>query len=75
MAATWPWVWGIVRLFDTAAGREVARLHGHDDRIHWLGFAKADAALVSTSLDGTLRIWDVATAAPRAPEDRPDRPR
>lgn len=50
---------GVVRILDPNARREVARLHGHDDRIWWLGFTE-DRSLISTSLDGTIRIWDAA---------------
>jgi WD40 repeat protein len=47
---------------DPAARREVARLHGHDDRVFWLDFTPEDRALISTSLDGTFRIWDALPA-------------
>jgi WD40 repeat protein len=50
---------GVVRILDPTARREVARLHGHDDRIWWLGFTE-DRSLISTSLDGTIRVWDAA---------------
>ena len=38
-------------------GFEVAQLHGQEGRVFALAFTPDDAELVSTSLDGTLRIW------------------
>lgn len=48
----------IVRIFDPALGREVAALHGHIGRVTSLRFTKGDAALISTSRDGTVRMWE-----------------
>jgi WD40 repeat protein len=49
---------GIVRLLDVATGRETIALHGHVSGITSLRFGRGDASLVSTSLDGTARIWE-----------------
>jgi WD40 repeat protein len=46
-----------VRLFDVASRRLVLALHGHVGRISSIRFRRADAALLSGSTDGTIRIW------------------
>ena len=51
---------GIV-LYDTASGKEIARLADHADRISSLVFSPDGKQLVSTSDDHTARLWDVAT--------------
>ena len=49
---------GILRLYDVASGHEVMSLHGHVAGITSLQFSRGDSLLTTTSLDGTLRIWD-----------------
>jgi WD40 repeat protein len=50
----------IIYLFDLATGKEVRRLTGHDgDAITGLAFTPEGKALVSTSGDHTIRVWDV----------------
>jgi WD40 repeat protein len=49
---------GDISIIDPAAGREALRLHGHDGRVFSLFFAGPQDSLVSTSLDGTIRLWD-----------------
>ena len=49
---------GIVRLYDIASGHEVMSLHGHVSDITSLQFSHADSLLTSTSIDGTVRLWD-----------------
>jgi WD40 repeat protein len=62
---------GIVRILDPVARREVARFHGHDGRICWLGFS-SQGSLVSTALDGTIRIWEPEPEPrPTVPSSRP----
>jgi WD40 repeat protein len=56
---------GIVRLYDAGTGREVMSLHGHVAGVTSLQFARGDSLLTSTSVDGTVRIWDgKASGAP-----------
>ncbi|BFZ55504.1 hypothetical protein PYCC9005_002545 [Savitreella phatthalungensis] len=48
---------GLVRLFDQATGQLREELQGHYDAVS--GVAAHGHTLVSVSLDGTLRLWDV----------------
>ena len=58
-----------VRLWDAATLAEVARLTGHEDEILSLAFSRDGATLASGSLDGTVRLWDVATRRPNTTLD------
>ncbi len=48
----------VVRLYDESTGRQVTSLHGHVAAITSLRFARNDAFLTSTAMDGTVRVWD-----------------
>uniref|UniRef100_A0A2P2KH70 Uncharacterized protein MANES_18G125600 n=1 Tax=Rhizophora mucronata TaxID=61149 RepID=A0A2P2KH70_RHIMU len=52
----------IIRLFDVVALRLVRKFEGHTDRITDLCFSEDGKWLLSSSMDGTLRIWDVILA-------------
>lgn len=52
----------ILRLFDVVAMRMVRKFEGHTDRITDLCFSEDGKWLLSSSMDGTLRIWDVILA-------------
>jgi WD40 repeat protein len=56
---------GILRLYDVASGHEVMSLHGHVSGITSLQFCRADSLLTSTSVDGTVRVWDSQPAGSR----------
>ncbi|HLK59557.1 MAG TPA: c-type cytochrome domain-containing protein [Chthonomonadaceae bacterium] len=57
-----PTVAGDIRVWDMAAGREVAMMGSdHTDAINALAFNPDGTKLASASGDKTLRIWDVAT--------------
>jgi WD40 repeat protein len=49
---------GVVRLYDVRSGHEVMSLHGHVSGVTSLQFCRRDSFLTSTSVDGTVRIWD-----------------
>ncbi|KAK7286622.1 hypothetical protein RJT34_21751 [Clitoria ternatea] len=51
-----------IRLFDVVALRLVRKFEGHTDRIKGLCFSEDGKWLMSSSMDGTLRIWDVILA-------------
>jgi WD40 repeat protein len=51
----------VVRLYDEVSGREITSLHGHVAAITSLQFGRKDASLTSTSVDGTVRVWDTPT--------------
>ncbi|KAF5748637.1 Transducin family protein / WD-40 repeat family protein [Tripterygium wilfordii] len=52
----------IIRLFDVVALRMVRKFEGHTDRITDLCFSEDGKWLLTSSMDGTLRIWDVILA-------------
>ena len=51
-----------IRLSNTADGRELGELRGHRARIAHVAFMKDALLIVSSSDDGTTRVWDPATA-------------
>jgi WD40 repeat protein len=53
---------GIVRIFDAASGKPVAMLVGHVGRVWDVDF-EPDGTLLTAGADGTVRRWDIATAA------------
>ena len=48
----------VVRIFNPDSKLEVARLHGHSGRILSLAATPTGNAIISTSGDATIRIWD-----------------
>jgi U3 small nucleolar RNA-associated protein 21 len=52
----------IIRLYDVVAQRMVRIFEGHSDRITDACFSEDGKWLISSSMDGTLRIWDVILA-------------
>ncbi|CAL5381850.1 unnamed protein product [Camellia sinensis] len=52
----------VIRLFDVVALRMVRKFDGHTDRITDLCFSEDGKWLLSSSMDGSLRIWDVILA-------------
>jgi eukaryotic-like serine/threonine-protein kinase len=53
---------GEVRFLDST-GAPIRTLHGHSDRVSALAFTPDGRRLVSSSRDGTARVWDVRTGA------------
>lgn len=52
----------VIRLFDVVAVRMVRKFEGHSDRITDACFSEDGKWLLTSSMDGTLRIWDVILA-------------
>ncbi|KAM7486461.1 hypothetical protein LguiA_002470 [Lonicera macranthoides] len=52
----------VIRLYDVVAQRIVRKFEGHADRITDVCFSEDGKWLLSSSMDGTLRIWDVILA-------------
>ncbi|XP_076926434.1 uncharacterized protein LOC143589601 [Bidens hawaiensis] len=52
----------IIRIFDIVALKLVRKFEGHTDRITDICFSEDGKWLMSSSMDGTLRIWDVILA-------------
>jgi WD40 repeat protein len=49
-----------VRIFRTSDGELVASLEGHKHQVHALAFGPTDQWLISTSLDRSVRKWDLS---------------
>ncbi|XP_073143979.1 U3 small nucleolar RNA-associated protein 21 homolog [Henckelia pumila] len=52
----------VIRLFDVISLRMVRKFEGHADRITDMCFSEDGKWLLTSSMDGTLRIWDVILA-------------
>jgi WD40 repeat protein len=50
-----------VAIWETATGKEIATLRGHDRWILVVGFSPDGKLLASGSADGTVKLWNVAT--------------
>jgi WD40 repeat protein/serine/threonine protein kinase len=50
-----------IRLFDTRSGKFLGICSGHTQGVGWLAFSPDGKTFSSTSSDGTLRFWNVAT--------------
>jgi WD40 repeat protein len=56
----------VARLWDANTGQTLGTLRGHEATVYAVAFAPGGARLATTSADGTVRLWDVATCRPRA---------
>ncbi|XP_027113834.1 U3 small nucleolar RNA-associated protein 21 homolog isoform X1 [Coffea arabica] len=52
----------VIRLYDVIALRMVRKFEGHTDRITDMCFSEDGKWLLTSSMDGSLRIWDVILA-------------
>lgn len=52
----------VIRLFDVMTVRMVRNFDGHSDRVTDLCFSEDGKWLLSSSMDGSLRIWDIILA-------------
>ncbi|CAN4110308.1 unnamed protein product [Withania somnifera] len=52
----------VIYIFDVIAQRLVRKFEGHTDRITDMCFSEDGKWLLTSSMDGTLRIWDVILA-------------
>ncbi|HPC82382.1 MAG TPA: protein kinase [Thermoanaerobaculaceae bacterium] len=55
-----------VRVWDARTGRVERRFGGHADRIPFLALHPTEPVMLSASLDGTLRFWDLERGEPLA---------
>jgi WD40 repeat protein len=51
---------GLVRVLDIPSGR-VVELEGHIGTVTYVEFAMHDGQLISSGVDGTVRLWNLAT--------------
>jgi len=52
----------VIRLYDVVTLKMVREFRGHTDRITDLCFSEDGKWVISSSMDGSLRIWDVILA-------------
>jgi WD40 repeat protein len=52
-----------IRLWDLATARPLGDIRGHTDEILAVQFSPDDRSLISRSLDGTVRVWDLTTGS------------
>src|SRR5579883_1533870 len=57
----------LVRLWDTATGKQLFEETGHTGTVTALSFTPDGRSLISGADDGTLRVWDIAAARLRRP--------
>jgi len=50
-----------IRLWDVAAGKEIAKLQGHESGINAIAITNDGRTIASASEDTTLRVWDRAS--------------
>jgi WD40 repeat protein len=49
---------GLLHVWESKSGREILTLNGHVDRVYGAAFTREGHQIVTTSADGTIRIWD-----------------
>ncbi|KAH7352308.1 hypothetical protein KP509_19G039200 [Ceratopteris richardii] len=52
----------VLRVYDVIAARLVRTFRGHNDRVTDLCFSEDGKWILSSAMDGTIRIWDVVSA-------------
>jgi WD40 repeat protein len=68
---TWTSNTGTIFVWDVHRGETLGSFAGHDDTVTGLAFTADDCALVSSSEDTTLLVWDVAGTAAKKPPRKP----
>lgn len=52
----------VLRVYDVIAAKLVRQFDGHNDRVTDLCFSEDGKWILSSAMDGTVRIWDVVSA-------------
>lgn len=50
-----------IRIYEIPSGKILHRLSGHTDRVYGLAFSPDQTKLASSSIDNTVKIWDLAS--------------
>jgi len=50
-----------IRVWDSENGQEIAQLNGHTDSVWSVSFSPDGNRLLTSSSDGTARVWDIAS--------------
>lgn len=51
----------VIKVCSSSSGRELVSLHGHVDVVNCCAFNSSGNRLISSSSDGTVKIWDINT--------------
>lgn len=54
-----------IRIWNLSTGEQIAQLEGHTNTINTIAFTPDNTTIITSSFDGTLRVWDIATETQR----------
>lgn len=54
------WLLLVLQMWDVDSGKELHRFTGHNGRIHQLSLSRDAKRFVSSSADGSVKVWDLS---------------